>query len=96
MLVFIFYMFVLESVCNYFQSYVTCAIGIWMVGWTSICGAVLDAATSFVSGQAVRKTGRIPIFTLGTEPNLIFGFNRIENRIGINASIRLDCVKEYK
>ena len=48
------------------KSYITCNIGIWMIGYTTIPYAIFAAVVSFLSGCLVKVMGRIPIFCVFT------------------------------
>ena len=48
-----------------FQSYISCSIGIWNVGFVMICYGVVDATCSFTFGRLVQYVGHIPFFILG-------------------------------
>ncbi|KAL3858693.1 hypothetical protein ACJMK2_008954 [Sinanodonta woodiana] len=43
------------------KAYVTCPLGIHMVGYTMICFGVVAAASSFISGHLVKHVGRMPV-----------------------------------
>ncbi|KAL3858705.1 hypothetical protein ACJMK2_008966 [Sinanodonta woodiana] len=45
-------------------SYVSCALGIWNVGFVMICYGVVDASCSFIFGRLVQYVGHIPFFIL--------------------------------
>jgi len=55
----------LNTPCYVFQSYITCSIGIWNVGYVMICYGVVDAICSFSFGRLVQYVGHIPFFILG-------------------------------
>ncbi|KAL3858703.1 hypothetical protein ACJMK2_008964 [Sinanodonta woodiana] len=45
-------------------SYISCALGVWNVGFVMICCGVADAACSFIFGRLVQYVGHIPFFIL--------------------------------
>lgn len=47
------------------QSFISCAIGVWNVGYVMIAYGVADAVCSLVIGRLVKHTGFIPWFVLG-------------------------------
>ena len=49
----------------YFQSFITCSIGIWNVGFIMICYGVVDSLCSVIFGRLVQYCGHIPFFILG-------------------------------
>jgi len=51
-----------------FQSYVSCSLGMWMVGLVGIPGSIMNAIMSFSGGHIIKFTGRLPVFTFG-EPS---------------------------
>ena len=53
------------KVADWNKSYVTCNLGIWMIGYITIAGAVSSTIASFVGGRLVKYTGTIPMFTCG-------------------------------
>ncbi|XP_014661790.1 PREDICTED: protein unc-93 homolog A-like [Priapulus caudatus] len=46
-------------------AYVTCSVGVHMVGYSMITFGVADAAFSFIGGRLVQYVGRAPIFCVG-------------------------------
>ncbi len=48
-----------------FQSYVSCSLGIWMVGALQIPYSVTNALTSILLGQIGKYVGRMLILTFG-------------------------------
>ena len=63
---------------HFFQSFISCSIGIWNVGFVMICYGVVDAICSFTFGQLVKYVGHIPFFILGK-----FLANRIDSCLGL-------------
>ncbi|KAM8952964.1 protein unc-93 homolog A-like [Pelodytes ibericus] len=55
---------------DYTRDYVTCAIGIRMVGFVIICFGVPNAICSAVFGKLSEYTGRISLFILGAVINI--------------------------
>ena len=53
------------KVADWNKSYVTCSLGIWMIGYITIAFSVSCAAIAFVSGRLVKFTGRIPMIICG-------------------------------
>ncbi|CAL4147767.1 unnamed protein product, partial [Meganyctiphanes norvegica] len=51
-------------------AYVTCAVGIHMVGYVVVCFGVCDAFASALFSRLISIVGRVPIFTLGGGINL--------------------------
>ena len=51
------------------QSYVTCCLGIWMVGMVFICFGVSNSLFSFIFGRLTKHTGQPLIIAIG---NLAF------------------------
>ncbi|VDI65284.1 Hypothetical predicted protein [Mytilus galloprovincialis] len=49
---------------DYTKSYISCAIGIWNVGYVMICYGVVDAICSFAFGRLVQFVGHAPFFLL--------------------------------
>ena len=47
------------------QSFITCSVGIWMIGMITIPYAIINGLVSFTSGIAVKHIGRVPIFVSG-------------------------------
>ena len=58
------------------KSYVTCNIGIWMIGYTALPYYLTNAAMAFLSGYLVTIVSRIPVFITGMciELGLIFSY----------------------
>ncbi|CAH1802288.1 unnamed protein product [Owenia fusiformis] len=54
---------------DYTKAYVSCALGIWMVGYVIICFGVTNALCSLIFGRLVKYVGRIPFFVLGAVLN---------------------------
>ncbi len=48
------------------QSFISCSLGIWMVGLVTIPYGIVNAVVSFISGGIVKYIGRIPVFIAGT------------------------------
>ena len=49
----------------WFQSYVSCTLGVANVGYIFICYGVVDATCSFLFGRLVEYVGHVPFFVLG-------------------------------
>ncbi|KAK7043279.1 Ion channel regulatory protein UNC-93 [Halocaridina rubra] len=49
---------------DFTAAYVSCGLGVHMVGYTMICYGLCDAVCSLGFSPLVKKLGRIPIFTL--------------------------------
>ncbi|KAK2141720.1 hypothetical protein LSH36_1053g01004 [Paralvinella palmiformis] len=47
------------------RSYVSCSLGMWMVGLVGIPGSIMNAIMSFSGGHIIKFTGRLPVFTFG-------------------------------
>lgn len=48
------------------QSFVSCTVGIWMVGIMTIPYGIATGIFAFISGLLVKYVGRIPVFIAGT------------------------------
>ncbi|KAG7155753.1 UNC93-like protein [Homarus americanus] len=55
---------------DYTAAYVSCGLGVHMVGYVMICYGVCDAICSVTFSPLVRIVGRVPIFTMGFLINL--------------------------
>ncbi|XP_066987251.1 LOW QUALITY PROTEIN: protein unc-93 homolog A-like [Macrobrachium rosenbergii] len=55
---------------DFTAAYVSCAIGVHMVGYIMICYGVCDAICSYGFSYVVKKWGRVPVFTLAFLINL--------------------------
>lgn len=55
---------------DYTAAYVSCGLGVHMVGYIIICYGVCDAICSVGFSPIVRKYGRVPVFSLGFLINL--------------------------
>ncbi|XP_068230620.1 UNC93-like protein [Palaemon carinicauda] len=55
---------------DYTAAYVSCGLGVHMVGYVMICYGVCDAICSISFSPLVKIIGRIPIFTMGAIINL--------------------------
>ncbi|XP_071400454.1 protein unc-93 homolog A [Centroberyx affinis] len=55
---------------EYTKNYVTCALGIHMVGYVMICFGATNSLCSFVFGRLARYTGRYLLFLLAALTNL--------------------------
>ena len=51
------------------QAYVSCGIGVHMVGYVMICYGVCDALCSVSFSTLVKLVGRVPVFTMGAVIN---------------------------
>ena len=49
----------------FFQSYISCTLGVANVGYIFICYGVVDAICSISFGSLVNVVGHIPFFILG-------------------------------
>lgn len=49
----------------FLQAYVSCALGIHLIGYVMICFGVVNAICSIVFGSIMKYIGRIPILALG-------------------------------
>lgn len=52
------------------QAFVSCGLGVHMVGYVMICYGVCDAICSITFSPLVKMVGRVPIFTMGALINL--------------------------
>lgn len=55
---------------DYTAAYVSCGLGVHMVGYVMICYGVCDAICSISFSPLVKIIGRVPIFTMGAIINL--------------------------
>ncbi|XP_037772648.1 UNC93-like protein [Penaeus monodon] len=55
---------------DYTAAFVSCGLGVHMVGYVTICYGVCDAICSVGFSPIVRKYGRVPVFSLGFLINL--------------------------
>lgn len=55
---------------DYTAAYVSCGLGVHMVGYVMICYGVCDAVCSVSFSPLVKLVGRVPIFTMGFLINL--------------------------
>lgn len=55
---------------DYTAAYVSCGLGVHMVGYVMICYGVCDAICSISFSPLVKIFGRIPVFTMGFAINL--------------------------
>ncbi|XP_071529452.1 UNC93-like protein [Panulirus ornatus] len=55
---------------DYTAAYVSCGLGVHMVGYVMICYGVCDAICSVSFSPLVKLVGRVPIFTMGAIINL--------------------------
>ncbi|XP_042205190.1 UNC93-like protein isoform X5 [Homarus americanus] len=55
---------------DYTAAYVSCGLGVHMVGYVMICYGVCDAICSITFSPLVKMVGRVPIFTMGAIINL--------------------------
>ncbi|XP_045110444.1 UNC93-like protein [Portunus trituberculatus] len=55
---------------DYTAAYVSCGLGVHMVGYVMICYGVCDAICSITFSPLVKMVGRVPIFTMGALINL--------------------------
>ncbi|XP_066987255.1 UNC93-like protein [Macrobrachium rosenbergii] len=55
---------------DYTAAYVSCGLGVHMVGYVMICYGVCDAICSVSFSPLVKVIGRVPIFTMGAIINL--------------------------
>ncbi|KAK3607334.1 hypothetical protein CHS0354_036941 [Potamilus streckersoni] len=53
------------------KAYVTCPLGIHMVGYTMICFGVVGAASSFISGHLIKHIGRMPVIVIAGVKSII-------------------------
>ncbi len=60
----------LLSIYYFYQSFVTCKVGVQWVGYVMICFGVVDATGSIVAGRIEKYTGRISQFTVAAVINL--------------------------
>lgn len=52
------------------QAYVSCGLGVHMVGYVMICYGVCDAICSITFSPLVKIVGRVPVFTMGAVINI--------------------------
>jgi len=55
---------------DFTAAYVSCGLGVHMVGYVMICFGACDALCSIAFTPAVKKFGRVPVFTLAALLNL--------------------------
>ncbi|XP_050733429.1 UNC93-like protein [Eriocheir sinensis] len=55
---------------DFTAAYVSCGLGVHMVGYVMICYGVCDAICSITFSPLVKMVGRVPIFTMGALINL--------------------------
>nr|XP_027224358.1 UNC93-like protein [Penaeus vannamei] len=55
---------------DYTAAYVSCGLGVHMVGGTIICYGICDMLCSWGFTPLVRKLGRVPVFSFGAAVNL--------------------------
>merc|ERR1719376_166869 len=55
---------------DYTAAYVSCSLGVGMLGYTMICFGVCNALCSFFCSSAVRAVGRVPVFAFASALNL--------------------------
>ncbi|KAK4316099.1 hypothetical protein Pmani_012743 [Petrolisthes manimaculis] len=55
---------------DFTAAYVSCGLGVHMVGYVMICYGVCDAICSITFSPMVKMLGRVPIFTMGALINL--------------------------
>ncbi|KAK4316098.1 hypothetical protein Pmani_012742 [Petrolisthes manimaculis] len=55
---------------DYTAAYVSCGLGVHMVGYVMICYGICDAICSITFSPLVKMVGRVPIFTMGAIINL--------------------------
>ncbi|XP_068230622.1 protein unc-93 homolog A-like [Palaemon carinicauda] len=55
---------------DFTAAYVSCAMGVHMVGYIMICYGVCDSICSYAFSYAVKKCGRVPVFTVAFLINL--------------------------
>ena len=51
------------------QAYVSCGLGVHMVGYVMICYGVCDALCSVSFSPLVKVVGRVPVFIMGAVVN---------------------------
>jgi hypothetical protein len=54
-----------EGQCVGVQAYVSCSLGIWMVGFVVICFGVTDSLSSLLFGYVTKFLGRPAVFAFG-------------------------------
>ncbi|CAC5397843.1 Protein unc-93 homolog A [Mytilus coruscus] len=69
---------------DFTKSYISCAIGIWNVGYVMICYGVVDAVCSFAFGRLVQIVGHAPFFLLA-----LYGYLFTNNTEAAFANYRL-------
>ncbi|XP_069973442.1 UNC93-like protein [Penaeus vannamei] len=55
---------------DFTAAYVSCGLGVHMVGYVMICYGLCDAVCSYSFSPLVKAVGRVPVFTLGALINL--------------------------
>ncbi|GAB0096832.1 UNC93-like protein [Sergentomyia squamirostris] len=50
---------------DFTQAFVSCALGIHLIGYVMVCFGVVDSICSIIFGSAMKHIGRIPIILLG-------------------------------
>ncbi|XP_050733436.1 UNC93-like protein [Eriocheir sinensis] len=55
---------------DYTAAYVSCGLGVHMVGYVMICYGVCDSICSITFSPLVKMVGRVPIFTMGAIINI--------------------------
>ncbi|XP_063607088.1 UNC93-like protein [Penaeus indicus] len=55
---------------DFTAAYVSCGLGVHMVGYVMICYGVCDAVCSYSFSPLIKIVGRVPVFTLGALVNL--------------------------
>ncbi|XP_059617664.1 UNC93-like protein [Phlebotomus argentipes] len=50
---------------DFTQAFVSCALGIHLIGYVMVCFGVVDSICSIIFGSAMKVIGRIPIILLG-------------------------------
>lgn len=63
------------------QSFVSCTVGIWMVGIMTIPFGIATGIFAFISGLLVKYVGRIPVFIAGTAMIDYYSISVISTRI---------------
>lgn len=54
---------------DYTAAYVSCGLGVHMVGYVMICYGVCDALCSITFSPLIKMVGRVPVFTVGAVIN---------------------------
>ena len=56
---------------NYcFQAFITCGLGVHMIGYVMIVYGICDAVCSITFSPIVKVVGRVPVFILGCAANV--------------------------